>query len=119
MLDSTFTATGKVVRMKSLHGHDIDLHVVLDRSRIQDLLQLGVKTDPPIMSGVVQMKADLHLQPGEADITDRLKLAGTFRIPDGRFSNEKVQGKIDSLSLRSSGRPKLAQEGTEITYPLT
>lgn len=117
VLDSTFTATGKVVRMKSLHGHDIDLHVVLDRSRIQDLLQLGVKTDPPIMSGVVQMKADLHLQPGEADITDRLKLAGTFRIPDGRFSNEKVQGKIDSLSLRSSGRPKLAQEGTEMNVP--
>ncbi len=117
VLNSTFTARGKVVRMKTIHGHDIEMNVVLDRARIQDLLQLGVKTDPPLMSGAVEMKASLHLQPGEANITDRLKLAGTFHIPDGHFSNEKIQGKIDTLSLRSSGKPKLAQDGIEMNVP--
>jgi AsmA-like C-terminal region len=117
VLNSTFTANGKVVRMKNVHGHDIEMNVVLDRANIQDLLQLGVKTDPPLMSGTVQMKAALNLQPGEANITDRLKLAGTFHIPDGQFSNEKIQDKIDALSLRSRGKPKLAQDGLEMKVP--
>ena len=117
VLNSTFTAKGKVVRMKTIHGHDIEMNVVLDRARIQDMFMLGVKTDPPLMSGAVEMKASLHLQPGEANITDRLKLAGTFHIPAGHFSNEKIQRKIDTLSLRSSGKPKLAQDGIEMNVP--
>jgi hypothetical protein len=39
-----------------------------------------------------------------------LRLAGSFHIPEGHFTNEKVQNRIDSLSLRSRGKPKLARE---------
>ncbi len=117
VLNSSFTAKGKVVRMKSIPGHDIDLNVVLNRANVQDLLQLGVKTDPPLMTGGVEMKADLHLQPGEANVTDRLRLSGVFHIPDGRFSNEKVQAKIDALSLRSRGQPKLARDTHDLKVP--
>jgi hypothetical protein len=50
VLHSSFTANGKVVRMKNAHGHDIELNVVLGHANIEDLLKLGVKTDPPIMT---------------------------------------------------------------------
>ena len=110
VLQSTFTASGKIVRMQSPHGHDIELNVVLDRARIEDLLQLGVKTDPPVMNGAIEMKTRLSLPPGAPDVANRLQLTGNFRIPNAHFTNPSVQGKIDSLSLRSQGNPKLARE---------
>lgn len=113
-LHSSFTAQGKVIRVKNPPGHDIELNVVLDRARIEDLLQLGVKTDPPVMSGEVQMKTKMSLEPGSADVANRLKLDGTFKIPAGVFSNQKIQDRIDSLSLRSQGQARLAQEHAEV-----
>ena len=119
VLHSSFTASGKIVRVLSAnaHGHDIELEVVLGRSSIEDLLKLGVKTDPPIMTGPVEMKTRLSLPPGAEDIADRLRLAGNFHIPRGHFTNNKVQNRIDTLSLRSQGKGKLVGDGTEITVP--
>lgn len=113
-LHSSFTARGKVIRTRNPHGHDIELSVVMDHARIEDLLKLGVKTDPPIMSGPVAMKTKLSIPPGAADVANRMKLDGTFKITEALFSNEKIQGRIDSLSLRSRGQPKEAQEHGEV-----
>jgi len=112
-LRTSFTANGSVVRMSAPKGHDIELDVVLNGARIEDLLQLGVHTDPPVMTGPVEMKTRLSLVPGDASVADRLKLAGSFHVLDAHFTNEKVQGKVDSLSLRSQGKPRQAQEHTE------
>lgn len=40
-LHSSFTASGKVIRVRNPQGHDIELNVVMDHARIEDLLQLG------------------------------------------------------------------------------
>jgi hypothetical protein len=117
-LHTSFTASGSVVRMIAPKGHDIELDVVLDNARIEDLLQLGVRTEPPVMTGPVQMKTRLNLAPGDASVADRLKLAGTFHVLTAHFTNEKVQGKLDSLSLRSQGNPKQAREHTEENVPV-
>lgn len=109
-LHSSFTANGSVVRVKTPKGHDIELDVVLNGARIEDLLKLGVRTDPPVMTGPVQMKTRLSLAPGDASVADRLQLAGTFHVLDAHFTNEKVQGKIESLSLRSQGHPQKARD---------
>lgn len=103
VLHSSFTARGKIVRMKSPHGHDVELDVVLGRARIEDLLKLGIRTDPPVMTGPVMMKTKLSLPPGAEDIANRLKLEGSFQIPTAHFINEKIQDKIDALSVRSRG----------------
>jgi len=116
-LHSSFTANGKVVRVKNPRGHDIELDVVMDHARVEDLLQLGVKTDPPILSGNIQLKTRMVLGPGEEDVANRLKLDGNFNIPDGKFSNQKIQDRIDSLSLRSQGKPKEAQEHAAVGVP--
>jgi hypothetical protein len=56
------------------------------------------------MSGPVEMKTKLRLSPGEETVADRLKLAGEFHVLQAHFTNEKVQAKLNSLSLRSRGR---------------
>src|SRR5580658_8795524 len=109
-LQTSFTANGSVVRVSAPKGHDIELDVVIDHARIEDLLKLGVRTDPPIMSGPVAMKTQLSLGPGDASVADKLKLDGTFRVLDAHFANQKVQGKLDSLSLRSQGKVKESRE---------
>lgn len=117
ILHSSFTAKGKVVKVKAPHGHDIELTVTMGRAEIEDLLRLGVKTDPPIMTGTVQLKTKFSLPAGTADITERLALAGEFHVPDGQFSNDKLQTRIDSLSLRGLGQPKMLKEAAEIKVP--
>src|SRR6202050_1796073 len=109
-LHTSFTANGSVVRLNNAKGHDIELDVVLDRARIEDLLKLGVRTDTPVMTGAVQMKTKLSLVPGDASVADRLKLAGPFHVPRAQFTNAKVQGKLDSLSIRTQGKIKEAKE---------
>jgi hypothetical protein len=117
VLHSSFTARGKVVRTQNPRGHDIELDVVLGRANIEDLLKLGVKTDPPVMRGVVEMKTHMSLPSGSADIADRLRLNGSFHIPGAYFDNEKVQTQIDALSLRSRGEASLAKDAREMTVP--
>jgi hypothetical protein len=79
----------------------------MDHGAIEDLLKLGVRTEPPIMSGPIRLKTKLRISPGERDLSDRLQLSGTFHVPAGHFSNDKVQDRLDSLSLRGQGKPKL------------
>jgi len=116
-LHSSFTANGKVIRMRNPPGHDIELNVVMDQARIEDLLKLAVKTEPPIISGSVELKTKMSLMPGPKDVANRLKLDGNFRISAGVFSSQKIQDRIDSLSLRSRGEPRAAKEHAEIGVP--
>ncbi|MFZ1157535.1 MAG: hypothetical protein WAO10_07130 [Candidatus Sulfotelmatobacter sp.] len=117
-LRSSFTATGSVVRVSDPKGHDIELDVVMDHAQIEDLLKLGVRTDPPIMNGPVEMKTRLSLAPGDESVADRLKLAGTFHVWRAHFTNQKVQARLDALSLRSQGKAKLAKEHDEENVPV-
>lgn len=96
--------------MQNPHGHDIELDVVMNQARIEDLLTLGVRTDPPVMSGPVALRTRMSLLPGPEDIADRLKLDGSFKAPSEQFSSDKIQDRIDGLSLRAQGKPKLAKE---------
>jgi hypothetical protein len=113
VLRSSFTAKGKIVRTSNPPGHDIELDVLLGHSAVEDLLTLGVKTDPPIMTGAIAMHTKLSLPPGEADVANRLNLAGSFHIPEGHFTNEKIQSRIDSLSMHSQGKVIRPQEPDE------
>jgi hypothetical protein len=110
VLHSAFTAKGKIVRTVQPPGHNIELDIVLHHAHIEDLLTLGVRTDPPVMRGAVEMKSKFRLAAGSGDLIQRLKLSGEFNTPASLFSNEKLQDRIDSLSLRSQGKAKLAQE---------
>src|ERR1700733_13510690 len=110
ILDTWLVANGSIVRMKEPNGHRVELDVTIAKGRIDDLLKLAVRTEPPVMTGVVRMQTNFDLPPGDPVISDRLKLAGRFQVTEAHFANEKIQNKIDALSLRSQGKPKLAKE---------
>jgi len=109
LLDSSLVAKGSVIRAKGLKGHQIALDVWIDNARIEDLLHMGVRTDPPIMTGAIQSKTKFLLVPGTADVANRIRLTGNFEILAAHFTSDKVQRKIDELSLRSQGKAKLAK----------
>jgi len=117
-LHTSFSAQGSVIRITKTGGHDIELDVALGHARIEDLLKLGVRADPALMNGPVEMKTKLSLVPGDAAVADRLKLAGDFHVREAHFSNEKLQSKLDSLSLSSQGKPKLARQHLEQNVPV-
>ncbi|HZC43284.1 MAG TPA: AsmA-like C-terminal region-containing protein [Acidobacteriaceae bacterium] len=109
-LHTDLTASGDVVRAKGQPGHDIHLDVTIHKGRIEDLLQLGVKTDPPVMTGNVQLKTKFYLPPGSQPVNQKLQLKGTFAVENVSFTNDKVQKKMDQLSLRSRGKAAEAKD---------
>lgn len=110
ILQSSILAKGSVLRVKDPNGHRTVLDVDVWPARIDDLLKLGVRTDPPVMTGTARLKTKFDLPPGDMQVSDRLRLAGTFHISGAHFSNEKVQSKVDALSMRSQGKPKEAKD---------
>ena len=109
ILNSFLVAKGSVVKVKNPNGHRVMLNVTVDPARIEDLLKLGIRTDPPVMMGKAKLSTKLDLGPGEVDVSNRLKLAGTFLISGAHFANDKIQSKVDVLSMRGQGKPKEAK----------
>jgi hypothetical protein len=110
ILTTWLVANGSAVRTKDPRGHHVELDVAIEKGKIEDLLKLAIRTDPPVMTGVVRLKTKFDLPPGEPDVAHRLKLAGGFQVSGAHFTNDKIQGRIDALSMRSQGKPKLAQD---------
>jgi hypothetical protein len=110
--ESEFTCSGAVINVKG-KGHIIDLDVNVPHGRIQDFLELGVKTQPVVMTGVLGMKTKLHIRPGQERVTQRLGLKGAFTLRRIHFTNPDVQDKVDMLSLRAQGEAKQAKPGAE------
>ena len=108
--DSDFTVRGQVVDIKG-RGHRIELDADIRDARIQDSLSLAIKTQPPVMTGTIHMKAKLGIDPGPESVTSKLHITGQFTVADIHFSNPKVEDKVDMLSLRAQGKPQEAKPG--------
>ena len=105
---SAFTAEGSITRTKGVPGHDIELNVTMDQAHIEDFLELGFKTEPPLMNGALRMTARLSIPPGKIRVAEKMHLNGDFHIVNATFNNPRFQQKVDMLSLRAEGQPKLA-----------
>ncbi|MCU1249814.1 MAG: hypothetical protein JWQ49_2843 [Edaphobacter sp.] len=110
--ESDFSCHGAVVNVKG-KGHIIDLDVTVPNGRIQDFLQLGVKTTPVVMTGRLMMKTKLHIPPGKQSVTRKIGLKGGFTLRQIHFTNPEVEDKVDMLSLRAQGDAKDAKPGAE------
>ena len=109
---SEFTCKGAIINVKG-KGHIIDLDVDVPNGRIQDFLELAVKTQPVVMTGRIETKTKLHIRPGPESVTRKLGLKGGFTLREIHFTNPEVQDKVDMLSLRAQGDPKEAKPGAE------
>jgi hypothetical protein len=110
-LNTYITATGTVNRAPAgIKGHDINLDILIDKGRVEDLLQIGAKTLPPVMSGAIHLKTKFHLPPGKESVSRKLQLRGAFAIDNALFSNPHIQKKVDELSMRAQGHSDEARE---------
>jgi hypothetical protein len=100
---SEIVTSGRVVRARDVKGRLIKLDVAVDRARLEDLLRLAVKGARPPMTGAVRVKALMELPPGEPDVIDRLRLAGSFQLASARFNDFDVQKAVATLSHRGRG----------------
>ncbi|WP_255550881.1 AsmA-like C-terminal region-containing protein [Granulicella sp. dw_53] len=109
---SDMSAKGMVVNVKG-KGHIIDITVDVPHGRIQDFLLLAVKTQPVLVTGGFSTKTRLYIPPGKVSVSQKMALKGAFTMRQIHFTNEKVQDKVDMLSLRAQGDPKEAKPGAE------
>ena len=110
LLHSHIVAQGQVVRVPGVQGRDIRLDVTVDPGHIDDMLLLAVKDQAPIMTGQLQLHTKFDLPPGPTAVLDKLRLQGTFTLTGVHFTTDKIQSKVDELSLRGQGKAKQANE---------
>ena len=114
-LRSSLTANGEVVGTPGIKGKHIILDVVMTKGRIEDLLQLAVRANKPMMTGAVELRTKFDLPPGEEDVMDKLKLDGEFGVQAAKFSSSTVQEKVNKLSKRAQGEPKAEDDETAVS----
>jgi AsmA-like C-terminal region len=116
LASSTLIANGSVVRDDN--GRRVVLDVSSNGARIEDLLKVAVKTEPPALSGPVMLHTSFlippsDLPPGGEPVMQRLKLDGSFSVTEARFLHPSVEQKLDQLSARARGKPEEAEPGGE------
>ncbi|HLY59600.1 MAG TPA: hypothetical protein VKV95_02425 [Terriglobia bacterium] len=109
ILNSSLIATGYAERVKAPDGHRVYLELKIEDSKIEDLLRMAIRTEPPVMTGHMRLSTIFDLRPGTAAVPDRLRLAGNFEISKAHFTNDKIQAKVNELSMRGQGKPKQAK----------
>ena len=106
---SELAASGAITRsVTTVPGHNVDLNVVMDRGRVEDMLILGMKSNPTLMRGVMALKLHFTLPPGPGSVSRKMRLAGTFAIHDAFLNDAKMQQQLDAMSERAKGKPHLA-----------
>jgi AsmA-like C-terminal region len=105
---SELTASGSVTRSTTVPGHDTDLHFVMEKGRIEDMLALSMKGSPTLMRGALATKGHIEISPGPVSVSRKMRLEGTFAITGAMLNNPKMQEQIDAMSMRAQGKPKLA-----------
>ena len=126
---SQFTVKGRIVRMKTLAenggvapsapesvqgspfegGHDVLLDIDVEHQNIGDFMRLTNQQQQPLLTGIVTVKAQLHIPPGKEKVDQRLTLNGAFQLDQAHFTSDRIQAKVDELSLRAQGQPGAAK----------
>lgn len=106
---SRLQASGEVIEVHGRSGksHHIEVQVSCDDARIDDLLRLAVKEQPPL-TGQVRLRTKMDIAPGHTDVIERLSLDGTFQIHSAWFTDPDTESKLAELSWRGSARDSAA-----------
>lgn len=115
LLHSLIIANGSVIRASSKKGHVISLKIYAPNARLQDILRLATKSNEPVMTGSVNLKTKMLLEPGSEKVVHRLVLDGDFGVNDAEFASVEVRDKLESLSRHGLGEPQNEDAGSAVT----
>ena len=112
-LNTSLTAKGGVVKKPGVDGRTVELDVVMDDARLEDVLLMAVKAPTPPLAGALKLTCKFELPPGDRDVVEKLQLDGVFTITMASFASPEVQTKINELSRRTQGQvaTQTAQRG--------
>ncbi len=110
-LGTTIVSRGGAIGTPGVKGKRILLNLTIAGGRIEDLLRLALKSSTPLMTGRVNLRTKFDLPQGEQDVMRKLKLNGTFELANGKFNSASLQEKLNTLSERAQGHPRLANAG--------
>ena len=107
--ESRITARGAIVKVEGAKGRRITLDTTTHGGRVEDFVRLTTRVPRSPITGLVDVEAKLDIPPGDADVIDKMHLAGTFRVANARFTNAAIQNRVDELARRGQGRPSDAE----------
>jgi hypothetical protein len=105
-LETSMTAHGAVIGLEGVPGRRIEVDVIMEKGRIEDLLRLAVHSDKPILLGPARLQAKLVIPPEKKKVIDKLQLRGEFVLSKAKFTDAGVQTKLTGLSRRGRGLDK-------------
>ncbi|MGI8746148.1 MAG: hypothetical protein ACR2NN_26920 [Bryobacteraceae bacterium] len=105
-LHSAVVARGGVIDEPAPLGKRVTLDVTVEKGRVEDMLLLAVKSDPPMLRGDISFHTKFDLPPGKRLIRDKLMLDAEFGMQSARFTSKDVAGKIAALSTHAKGEPE-------------
>lgn len=114
LVKTLIVTDGKVVGIPQ-QGHLITMDAVIPDGRIQDILNLAVNSEKPLMTGPVRLKAKVVIPPGSTKAMEKLILDGQFGVTDANWSNPELRGKLEGLSRRAQGKPGDQDAGSAVS----
>jgi hypothetical protein len=107
-VDATFlstevSASGAVVGFEGVRGRQVDLDVMIQNGRIEDVLKLAINPEQPVLAGTIHIRAKLVIPPEQRTVIERLKLRGDFGLTRAKFADPGVQARLVGLSRRGRG----------------
>jgi hypothetical protein len=114
LVKSVIISEGSVINVPGV-GHNIILNVHAPNARIQDILALAMKSDPPILTGPAKITAKLVLPPGKVKVLEKMILDGTVGLDDAKWTSPTVREKLESLSRHAEGKPEDEDAGSAVS----
>lgn len=96
---------GEIVGKAGQKGKTIALDIDAQDARVEDVLALGSKAEPAMLTGRLKLQSQLTLPPGNEPVLQKMLLNGTFRLSDARFTSDTVRNVVAELSRRGQGKP--------------
>lgn len=112
---TTLDVNGEVVDKTPKKGRTILLDAVTSHSRVEDLLQLAVDSDQPMMTGGAKLRIHIEIPEGDEDLIEKLRITGQFAMEGTRFTSPQTTQRLETLSLKGQGKPSEASDGDPVS----
>jgi hypothetical protein len=109
------TAKGSIAKPQPGKSQTALVDLSSSSARIQDLLGLFVKANPPPMSGWTTFQAQAEIPPGPEEFLKKVRLRAEFGVGGGTFTNGSTQQQVDKLSAGAQGEKNTSDAGLVLT----
>ena len=107
--DTMIASTGKVSDKQGGKGREVVVTARIADGRLEDVMRLAMKGERPLMRGRLDVTTRVVVAPGKDDVVDRLLIDANVTIAEARFSDPKVQRKVNEFSARAEGDAETAR----------